>query len=68
MSGSDSDNPVTRMPSRRRCPVCGKPAAARHRPFCSPRCADIDLGRWLKGVYRIETDEPTEDNDGDEPR
>jgi endogenous inhibitor of DNA gyrase (YacG/DUF329 family) len=35
------------------CPVCGKPAAARHAPFCSKRCADIDLGRWLKGAYAI---------------
>jgi len=28
-----------------------------HRPFCSPRCAQIDLGRWLKGNYSIPTDE-----------
>jgi endogenous inhibitor of DNA gyrase (YacG/DUF329 family) len=36
------------------CPVCGKPAAAaRLLPFCSARCADIDLGRWLTGQYRI---------------
>jgi uncharacterized protein len=41
----------------RRCPICGKPASARHRPFCSPRCADIDLGRWLKGNYRITSEE-----------
>jgi endogenous inhibitor of DNA gyrase (YacG/DUF329 family) len=36
---------------------------AAHRPFCSRRCADIDLGRWLKGVYAIPTDEPAEDAD-----
>lgn len=35
------------------CPVCGKPAGARFKPFCSKRCADIDLGRWLKGGYAI---------------
>ncbi len=35
------------------CPLCGKPADARHKPFCSKRCADIDLGRWLKGGYAI---------------
>jgi endogenous inhibitor of DNA gyrase (YacG/DUF329 family) len=35
------------------CPVCGKPADARLKPFCSRRCADVDLGRWLKGGYAI---------------
>ena len=35
------------------CPVCGKPGLPRFAPFCSRRCADIDLGRWLKGGYAI---------------
>jgi len=35
------------------CPICGKPRDAKLRPFCSKRCADIDLGRWLKGEYVI---------------
>ncbi len=35
------------------CPICGRPAEARHRPFCSIRCADADLGRWLTGQYRV---------------
>ena len=35
------------------CPVCGKPLEARFKPFCSRRCADIDLGRWFKGDYAI---------------
>ena len=35
------------------CPVCGKPSVKEHRPFCSRRCADLDLGRWLTGVYAI---------------
>ena len=35
------------------CPICGKPAAECHRPFCSRRCADVDLNRWLSGVYRV---------------
>jgi hypothetical protein len=43
-----------------KCPICGTPVAAVHRPFCSRRCADVDLHRWLGGVYRIETDEPPE--------
>ena len=43
-----------------KCPVCGKGVAASYRPFCSKRCADIDLGRWLKGNYSIPTDEAPE--------
>jgi endogenous inhibitor of DNA gyrase (YacG/DUF329 family) len=35
------------------CPVCGKDADAKYRPFCSRRCADVDLGRWLNESYRI---------------
>jgi uncharacterized protein len=35
------------------CPICGKPAAERHRPFCSRRCALIDLNRWFGGNYRV---------------
>ncbi len=36
-----------------RCPVCNKPASTEALPFCSARCADVDLGRWLTGQYRI---------------
>ena len=39
------------------CPVCRKPAAAEFRPFCSRRCADVDLHRWLSGAYRVPTEE-----------
>ena len=35
------------------CPVCGKRGEEGFKPFCSKRCADIDLGRWLKGGYAI---------------
>jgi uncharacterized protein len=42
------------------CPVCKKPSVADYRPFCSKRCADVDLGRWLTGSHRIETDEAPE--------
>ena len=48
------------------CPICGKPRDPAHAPFCSPRCADIDLGRWLKGSYVIPgsvRDEAGEDED-----
>ena len=47
------------------CPICGKPPIERHKPFCSPRCVEIDLGRWLKGGYRIETDERPPDGTGE---
>jgi len=47
------------------CPICGKPRDAEFTPFCSRRCADIDLGRWLKGGYVI-PGRPAEDADDDE--
>jgi hypothetical protein len=50
-----------------RCPVCGKPATAESRPFCSLRCADIDLGRWLTGQYRL-PGEPPQEADADPDR
>lgn len=43
------------------CPICGKPAVEKYRPFCSKRCADVDLGRWLKGSYAIPTEEEPEE-------
>lgn len=48
-----------------KCPICGKPAEAAYRPFCSRRCADVDLSRWLKGAYAIPAaeDESTPDED-----
>ncbi len=46
------------------CPICGKPAlAAVTAPFCSKRCADIDLHRWLGGVYAVPDDEPGRSDD-----
>lgn len=35
------------------CPICGKESAEKYRPFCSKRCADVDLARWLNGSYVI---------------
>lgn len=49
------------------CPVCGKPAAPKLRPFCSSRCADVDLGRWFIGSYRVPVTEES-DEDGEPPR
>ena len=49
-----------------RCPICRLPAVDRHRPFCSSRCANIDLNRWLTGQYAIPVTED-DDEDGDRP-
>ena len=46
-----NDNPPNA--SAGKCPICGKAAAAAFKPFCSKRCADIDLHRWLGGRYAI---------------
>jgi uncharacterized protein len=48
----------------KRCPICGKPALARFRPFCSARCADVDLNRWLSGSYRLPAVEDEEVDEG----
>ena len=36
-----------------KCPICGRPTEDRYKPFCSRRCADVDLSRWLRGAYAI---------------
>jgi endogenous inhibitor of DNA gyrase (YacG/DUF329 family) len=45
----------------RRCPICKKPGDDRFRPFCSKRCADLDLSRWLNGAYAIPAEERVPD-------
>lgn len=50
----------------RPCPICGKPVEPAFKPFCSRRCADIDLNRWLSGVYAIPAKDD-EDEDGERP-
>lgn len=49
------------------CPTCGKPAVDAFKPFCSRRCADVDLNRWLSGVYAIPVKDD-EDEDGEKPK
>lgn len=49
----------------RKCPICSAPTQERWRPFCSRRCADVDLSRWLTGRYAIPGDVDS-DEDGDE--
>jgi endogenous inhibitor of DNA gyrase (YacG/DUF329 family) len=50
-----------------RCPICNQPRSETYRPFCSKRCADVDLGRWLNGSYAIPVTED-DDEDGEEDR
>jgi uncharacterized protein len=47
------------------CPQCGKPTVLAYRPFCSKRCADIDLSRWLNGVYAVPGKSTEEEADED---
>lgn len=39
------------------CPICKARTEARWRPFCSRRCADVDLGRWMTGRYAVPAEE-----------
>ena len=48
------------------CPICRKPAVEKFRPFCSPRCADIDLGRWFTESYAVPAGPPADDSDAEE--
>ena len=62
MVNPSNSAPITPIPAgARQCPTCGKRSVPRFQPFCSGRCADIDLGRWLKGAYRVETEETAEE-------
>ena len=40
------------------CPICAKDTDQKYRPFCSRRCADVDLGRWLNGSYAVPSQDP----------
>jgi endogenous inhibitor of DNA gyrase (YacG/DUF329 family) len=45
------------------CPICNKPSQVEYRPFCSKRCADVDLQKWLTGRYAIPAAEGDEEDD-----
>ena len=53
-----------RLKPRRPCPLCGKPSLRKYHPFCSVRCANIDLSRWLGGRYAIPAEEEPGPEDG----
>jgi hypothetical protein len=50
------------------CPICGKPSIERYRPFCCRRCADVDLNRWLSGIYTVPVREDDDEDGGAAPR
>jgi uncharacterized protein len=54
---ANDNKPPAKQPAldegARPCPICGKPRSERYEPFCSKRCADVDLHHWLKGSYVI---------------
>ena len=53
-----------KAPAAKGCTICGKPRDAKYDPFCSRRCADVDLHRWLKGTYVIPgADRPSVEGD-----
>ncbi|MEA2985386.1 MAG: uncharacterized protein QOD94_1640 [Alphaproteobacteria bacterium] len=54
-------------PSSTLCAICGKPVEERFKPFCSARCADVDLNRWLSGRYVIPGAETPEDDEEQRP-
>jgi len=56
-------NEIARKTNPLRCPICGTATDVAFKPFCSKRCADIDLNRWLTGVYAVPVVED-EDEDG----
>jgi uncharacterized protein len=49
----------------RKCAICGKPTVRAYHPFCSKRCADLDLGKWLSGSYAIPAVEAEGENDSE---
>ena len=57
----EKPRPGGATPPAKPCPECGKPANPATLPFCSPRCRDVDLNRWLKGSYVI----PGRDDEAD---
>ncbi|MDB5541554.1 MAG: zinc-binding protein [Devosia sp.] len=57
---------IIKLKPTRPCPICGKPSSQQFHPFCSGRCSDIDLNRWLSGSYVIPA-EPVEEDGAVKP-
>ena len=63
MAAEQETGDVGKRPAAMRCPLCGKPAEHRYRPFCSARCRDQDLLNWLGGRYAIPAQESEADGE-----
>lgn len=63
MTGADSTRPP--LQTARECPICGRQSSQDAFPFCSKRCANVDLNRWLVGAYAIPASETEDDEDPD---
>jgi uncharacterized protein len=59
---------MVRLRPRGPCPIFGKPSQQKFHPFCSARCAQIDLGRWLGGKYAIAKEEGSEEEKTEPPK
>jgi len=62
MARSSPDAPNSQTAGK--CPICGAPTEQQYRPFCSRRCPDVDLSRWLRGAYAIPVEPDDEDGEG----
>ena len=69
--GEKTSAEVVPLRPTRPCPICKKPSLRAYFPFCSKRCADVDLNRWFSGAYSIpavEEREPGDEDPADERR
>jgi endogenous inhibitor of DNA gyrase (YacG/DUF329 family) len=60
---SDPAQPDSEAKRRKPCPICGRPTIAEFHPFCSKRCRNVDLNRWLGGAYAIPGDPAPSDEE-----
>lgn len=60
--GNGAD-PAASSHAQASCPLCSKPMVLAYRPFCSKHCADLDLSRWLNGVYAVPAAPDPEEDD-----
>ena len=62
-----NNNETKKVIKVHKCPICGKLTdSLEYRPFCSKRCADVDLGNWFNQSYVIEGNSPSSENNEDE--
>jgi endogenous inhibitor of DNA gyrase (YacG/DUF329 family) len=64
MSPNPKPGPSPSLAPGKPCPICGKPALPEFIPFCSRRCGDVDLNRWLSGVYAVPVKDGEDDEEG----